>query len=209
VVNRSSDLAIVPLGPFAVEGAPTSMDARCARLAWRPTSDAPVCCARGAKIDGRAKLEIARRATMKWSDEGPVQHDPAPSGIVERFADVEITLGGERLSACAALEEITDGVDGRGCGVRRLAREASSREDAWLLDDCALFPLDVRDGVLVPSSRIDESLFVDAEPGGSLWDAARARVATRFGEVVAKTIDVAIERLRAHRSKGLHLKTVK
>jgi hypothetical protein len=93
--------------------------------------------------------------------------------------------------------------------VRRLARESGTREDAWLLDDCALFPLDVRDGVIVPSSRIDEALLVDAEHGPSLWDAARARVATRFGDALAQAIDVAVDELRARRSKGLHLKTVR
>lgn len=209
MVTRTSELTIVPLGPFDVEGAPASLDARCARLAWKPEGAAPVCCARGAMIDGRAKLEIARRATLRWSSEGPMQHDPAPSGIVERLADVEITPGGERALACAALEDPSRGVDGEGCCIRRLAREAELQEGAWLLDDCAMFPLDVRDGVLVPSSRIDDARFVDAERGPSLWDAARARVAMRFGETIAKSIDVAVEELRARRSHGLHLKTVK
>jgi hypothetical protein len=213
MAGRTSDVAILPLGPFsgagAIEGAPASIDARCARLAWRPRGASPVCCARGARIDGRAKLEIARRAKLEWSDAGPIQDDTAPSGIVERLADVEITLGGERATACAALEDPAGGVDGRGCALRRGAREASVREDAWLLDDCALFPLDLRDGVLVPSARIDEALLVAAEHGPSLWDEARGRVAMRFGEEVAKAIDVAVEELRARRSKGIHLKTVK
>jgi len=213
MAKRTSDVAILPLGPFAsegaTEGAPSSLDARCARLAWRPKGAAPVCCARGARIDGRAKLEVTKYVKLVWSAAGPTQDDAAPSGIVERLMDVEITLGGERATACAALEDPSGGVNGEGCALRRIAREAALREDAWLLDDCALFPLDLRDGVLLPSARIDEALLVDAEHGPSLWDQARGRVALRFGEEVAKAIDVAVDQLRARRSKGIHLKTMK
>jgi len=125
----SDDLTLVPLGPFAFEAAPTSIDARCGRLRFQPKNGQIVCCARGACIDGRARLEIVARASLRWSSEGPMQHDPAPSGIVERLADVRL---GE-VVACAALDDVRGGVRGDACGIRRLAREANRREDEWLL----------------------------------------------------------------------------
>lgn len=213
--ERMSDVTIVPVGPFDVEGAPTSIDARCARFGWKPSpnaaiaTDAPVCCARGALIDGRARLEIARRANLRWSGEWPSQLDAAPSGIVERLGDVEVIVDGQTFTACAALEDARGGVRGDACALRRLAREAGLREDAWLLDGCALFPLDMKEGELIPSPRIDESLFVEATGAPSLWDEARARVAIRFGQDVAAAIDAAVQELRARRSHALHLKTLK
>ncbi|MEO7093491.1 MAG: hypothetical protein ABI175_09585, partial [Polyangiales bacterium] len=159
--GRASDgLAIVPLGPFASPDAPTALDARCARLSLRSADERPLCCARGALVDGRARLEIVKRLPLSWSREGPHQHDPAPSGIVERLADVPWI--DSTLTCCSALDLTVPGggVRGDGCRIRQAARDAGEREDAWLLAGCALFPLDLQDGMLVPSPRIADDAFV-------------------------------------------------
>jgi hypothetical protein len=208
--GRASDgLAIVALGPFDDAGAPIALDARCARLALRWPDDRPLCCARGALVDGRARLSIVKRLSLAWSPEGPLQHDPAPSGIVERLADEPWKQG---ISCCSALDRGVEsgGVRGDGCRIRALARDAGEQEDVWLLAGCALFPLDLVDGALVPSSRIPEDALVPVVDGApSLWDEARARVARRFGAHVATAIDEGVAKLHAHRAHGLHLKTLK
>jgi hypothetical protein len=210
--GRASDgLAIVAVGPFDDPAAPTSLDARCARLSLRWPDDRPVCCARGALIDGRALLSIRKRLPLAWSGEGPRQHDPAPSGIVERLADVAF-VDEPRVQCCSALDVAVPhgGVRGDGCRIRGAARSAGEREDVWLLEGCAIFPLDLVDGALVPSARIpDEALVPIAGDTPSLWDEARARVSLRFGEGVAKAIDEGVAKLHAHRAHGLHLKTLK
>jgi len=207
--SSSDGLAIIPIGSFGEPGAPTSLDARCARLSLSWESDHPLCCARGAAIDGRARLQLVKHLSLAWSPEGPRQHDPAPSGIVERLADEP---WGDGLSCCSALDRgIANGaVLGEGCRIRAAARSAGEREEAWLLPDCALFPLDLVDGVLVPSGRIPEDALVPVASGrSSLWDVAQGRVAARFGEEVRAAIDEGVKKLHAHRAQGLHLKTLK
>jgi hypothetical protein len=209
MVSRPSfDVAVVRI-EGAPEGAPDTMDVRCVRLSLSWPTDAPLCCARGAAIDLRAKMELIRvRPDLPWSNEGPQIDGVAKSGVIDRLADRAV---GER-SACGALDPAIDGggVRGDGCSIRSAARSAGHREDVWLLDGCALFPLDVVDGSLVPSPRIpDDALVAAADDGGSLWDDARARVALRFGEDFAEGIDRAVTSVRARRSRGLHLKTLK
>jgi hypothetical protein len=184
-------------------GAPTAIDARAARWAFRPAGEAtPVCCARGAPIDARHKPALARLwPELGWSPEGPTIEGIAPSGVVHRLASVP---------HCGALLAIDGGVRGEACGLRDLARRNELREDAFLLDGCALFPLDVEGEVLVPSPRIPEEMLADAatdEP--SLWDEARERFTLRFGLAATTIVDVAALSLRARRSRGLHLKTLR
>lgn len=206
----AGELAIVPVGPFASPGAPTTVDARCARLALAWPSPRPLCCARGADVDVRARLALRRTVSVRWSGEGPRQDDGAPSGVVERLAEVEWTRGADVARACAALADPSSGVRGEGCALRAGARDAGLSEDAWLLDGCALFPLDLRDGALVPSPRIPAEALIDAgEAAPSLWDDARARVALRWGTDVARAIDEAMAQLRDHRARHIHLKTLK
>lgn len=211
--DRKSDLSIVPLGPFASEGAPTSIDARCARFGLSWPSERPLCCARGALIDGRARIELVARVTLRWSSEGPMQHGPAPSGIVERLDDVPFLEGVSCAAFDPQLAGASGGVRGDGCSIRALARSSSLREDVYLLPGCALFPLDLRDGELIPSPRIPEEALIEIVDGSdankTLWADARARVALRFGDDVAKAIDQAMDRLRTHRARGIHLKTLK
>jgi len=199
----SSDLAVMRVDGMP-DGVPDTIDARCARLAFVWSSSDPVCCARGAAIDVRSKLGLVKLATFAWSGEGPVLDNDAPSGVIERFADVHTNT----VLHCAALQG--DGVRGEGCGVRRASREHQLREDVYLLPGCALFPLDLVGGVLVPSPRIPEDALVDARDGvPSLWDEGRARFALRFGEEAARLIDGAARQLRARRSRGIHLKTLR
>lgn len=194
----SSDLAVLRVDGMP-EGVPDTIDARCARLGFVWSSSSPVCCAHGAPIDVRSKLGLVKIARFEWSPEGPILDNDAPSGVIERFAD---------MPHCAALEG--EGVRGEGCGVRRASREHSLREDLYLLPGCALFPLDLIGGVLAPSPRIPEGAFVEAREGvPSLWDEARARFAIRFGEEPARLIDGAVRELRARKSRGIHLKTIR
>ncbi len=207
--SSSDGLAIIPIGPFAAPDAPTSLDARCARLSLSWADDRPLCCARGAAIDGRARLQLVKHLSLAWSPDGPTQHDPAPSGIVERLADEPWGAG---LVCCSALDRavVNGAVLGDGCRIRAAARSVGEREDVWLLADCALFPLDLVDGVLVPSARIpDDALVPVADGRSSLWDVARVRVAARFGDEVRAAIDDGVAKLQAHRARGLHLKTLK
>lgn len=176
-------------------GAPEAIDARAARLAFVPISTLPVCCARGAPIDVRQKLALDKLHMFRFV-EGPVIDGAAPSGVIERLGDDP---------HCAALEG--EGVWGEGCGIRRVSRAHQLREDVFLLDGCALFPVDIVGGVLVPSARIPDAQLVEGEK--SLWDAARARFAIRFGDAAAAVVDEAARALREHRPRNLHLKTLK
>jgi hypothetical protein len=186
-----SGLTVVPLPGLSIESGIESMDARCARLAlsW---PGGPLCCRRGAAIDARKKLRLVRALPdLAWSSEGPVLDNDAESGVIERLA--------EREGVCSANE--SDPVRGEGCRIRAL--------DPHLLPPaCALFPLDIVDHALVPSSRIPESALVAADESiESLWDEARARFSVLFGEEAAKAVDVAANDLRGHRARHLHLKT--
>lgn len=175
-------------------GAPESIDARAARLAFRP--NAPfVCCATGAAIDVRHKHALlARLPELSFSEEGPQIDGIAPSGVIQRLAS---------LPHCAALGELAGGVRGDGCRIRAL-------DERFLLDGCALFPLEVIGTVLVPSERIPDEMLADAAPGEpSLWDEARPRFVARFGEPAAAIVDAAADQLRARKSRGLHLKTLR
>lgn len=195
-----SDLAVVRVDGMP-DGVPDVIDARCARLAFMWSSNEPVCCRHGAPIDVRSKLGLVKLASFTWSNEGPVLDNDAPSGVIERFADVP---------HCAALTDPNGGVRGEACGVRIASRANQLREDVFLLPGCALFPLDVIGGVIAPSSRIPESAFVDARDGvPSLWDEGRARFVIRFGEDAASLIDAAVRELRARKSRGIHLKTLR
>lgn len=164
--QRVSQLSVAIAVPGAPVGAPTSMDARCARLALVWSGDAPLCCARGAAIDARAKMEMAGSVRLEWAKETPVLVDAAPSGVIARLADVPwaATIGCAALDA--AIAGTAGGVDGSGCKIRVAAHKSGRAQDAWLLDGCAIFPLDVVDGELVPSSRIaGESLVTLAAEG--------------------------------------------
>lgn len=192
-----SDAAVMLLAGMP-RGAPDSIDARAARLSFRPISNAPVCCARGAPIDVRQKLGLDRIASFSWSPEGPILDGIAPSGVIERLADVP---------HCAALLRADGGVRGEGCGIRAASIAAQLREDQFLLEGCALFPLDVIGGVLTVSPRIPDAQWVEGAP--TLWDDARARFAIRYGDGAAAIVDAAAEDLRSRRSRNLHLKTLK
>ncbi len=182
-------------------GAPESIDARTARLAFRAPST-PVCCARGAPTDARHRSELLRLwPELRFTGDGPRIDGIAPSGVVHQLASIP---------HCSALLAVEGGVRGDGCGLRALALRNERPEPAFLLDGCALFPLDVVEGVLVPSARIDDALVVDAGPSEpSLWDEARARFVLRFGDAAAAIVDAAATELRARRSRGLHLKTLR
>lgn len=193
---------VLSLGTIS-PGTPTGFDVRCARLglAW-DAADGPLCCARGAHVDGRHR--DALRASLGddvFSGELPGLRDGSPSGVVVRLAD--------RRSACAALGDLSGGVLGDGCRLRGAARAEGLDEDAWLLDDCALFPLDLVGGDLVPSSRIPAHALVPSEGEGSLWSLARPRVARRFGDALADAVDAALAELAAKHGRGVHLKTVR
>ena len=204
------ELAFIPVGPFAVEGAPTLLDARCVRLALVWPTSRPLCCAHGVDIDARARLQLVRRVSLRWSTEGPRQRDSAPSGVVARLDDVEWTWRSDVVRACAALADPAGGVRGDGCVIRSGARDAGLAEDVWLLDACAIFPLDLRHGALVPSPRIPDDALTGATHGApTLWDDACARVAHRWGVDVARAIDDVVAGLRAHRARAIHLKTLK
>lgn len=186
-------------------GAPEAIDARAARWVFRPSSS-PVCCAHGAPIDARHKPELLRLwPELRFSGEGPVIDGIAPSGVVHHLATVPASA-----PHCGALLAVEGGVRGESCGLRALAVRHERAEHAFLLDGCALFPLDVLDGVLVPSPRIDESQLADASSDErTLWDEARARFVLRFGDAAAAIVDGAATELRARRSRGLHLKTLR
>jgi hypothetical protein len=163
----------------------------------------PVCCRHGAPIDVRSKLGLVKIASLAyaWSTEGPILDNDAPSGVIERLADAP---------DCSALVDPNGGVRGDGCGVRAASRASSLREDLFLPPGCALFPLDIIGGVLAPSPRIPNDALVEVHDGApSLWDEGRARFAIRFGEDAARLIDAAVTELRARKSRGLHLKTIK
>lgn len=192
------------------EGAPDQLDARCARLGLAWASDLPLCCARGAPIDARAKLALARLVQLPWSPEGPILDGAAPSGVIERLADV--TWSASDPTCCGALDRGVPGggVRGDGCAIRAAARAHDVREDLLLLDGCALFPLEVVGGAIVPSSRIPPSALREVAPDeASLWDDARARFAIRFGDVAEGLVDAAVRDLRGHRARALHLKTLR
>jgi hypothetical protein len=189
-----SDAAVMLLAGMPA-GAPEAIDARAARLSFRPLNDAPVCCARGAPIDVRQKLGLDRLKTFRF-DGGPVIDGLAPSGVIERLADVP---------HCAALEG--EGVRGTGCGIRRVSLEHQLREDVFLLEGCALFPLEVIGGVLTPSERIPDAQLVEGTP--TLWDEARARFAIRFGDAAAGIVDAAASDLQTRRSRSIHLKMIR
>jgi hypothetical protein len=198
----SSDLAVLFIDGMP-EGVPDTIDARCARLSFSWTSTDPVCCAHGAPIDVRSKIGLQKIASFAWAPDGPILDNDAPSGVIERLAD---------LPNCAALDPniANGGVRGDGCGVRLASRAQAIREDLYLLPACALFPLDLIGGVIAPSPRIPEHAFVDARDGAaSLWDEGRARFAIRYGDGAARLIDEAVRDLRSRRSRGIHLKTIR
>jgi hypothetical protein len=177
-----------------------------------------LCCARGALIDVLAKIELQKHGIfVPWAREVPTLDDRAPSGVFERLSDAEWRdpVSGEVGAACAALDGTiagsNGGVHGLGCSLRLHAVQAGLAEDIFLPDACALFPLDLVDSVLVPSSRIPEEALADASPTArTLWDDARPRVALRFGAEVARALDDAAKDLRDHHLKrALHLKTFK
>lgn len=188
------------------EGAPNAIDARAARLSFHPPSLAPVCCAHGAPIDVRQKLALLRLSKapeFRWDERGPVIDERAPSGVFEYLADVPY---------CAALLAAEGGLRGEACGLRAAARAHELREDVFLLDGCALFPLDQVGSVLTPSARLPESMLSDVADDAhapSLWDEARARFSLRYGEPAAVIVDAAASDLRGRRSRGLHLKTLR
>lgn len=206
----SGEIAVAPLEGMP-EGAPSAIDARAARLALSWASNDPLCCARGAPIDGRSRIELVRaRPDLRWSSEGPIIDGGAPSGIVERLA--EQSWGALPVLACAALDATiageAGGVRGDGCSIRGTARALGRPEDHFLLTGCALFPLEVVEGVLVPSPRIPEGALVEAHDL-SLWDDARARFAIRWGDAAAKIVDAAAQELRRRSSRHLHLRTLR
>lgn len=195
-----SDLAVMRVDGMP-DGVPDVIDARCARLAFVWSSNEPVCCRHGAPIDVRSKLGLVKLASFAWSSEGPILDNDAPSGVIERFAETPY---------CSALADPNGGVHGEACGVRIVSRENQLREDLFLLPGCALFPLDIIGGVIAPSPRIPDEALVEARDGvPSLWDEGRARFAIRFGEDAAALIDPAVRELRARKSRGIHLKTLK
>lgn len=204
-----TELAVAPLFGMP-EGAPEQLDARCARLAFHWDSPLPACCARGARIDARARITVVQLLPeLKWSEQGPMLDGEAPSGVVERLVE---RAWSSHVACCDALDEASPdgGVRGDGCLLRKAARARDLREDVFLLPGCALFPLEIVGGVLVPSSRIPASALVAvAEGARSLWDEARDRFALRFGDVAEGIVDAAARTLRAHRGRGLHLKTVR
>ncbi len=196
MIRSSTDLAIARV-PGAGPGAPEAIDVRCARLAlsWDPRR--PLCCAAGAAVDLRSRLVLERAGvSLPWSDAPPAIDGRAPSGVI-------VSLGERAASearVCGALAG-DDPVRGEGCAIR-------AHDPALLLDDCALFPLDLVGGTLVPSSRIPlDALAPSAGP--CLWDDARARAATRFGESFAAQVDEIVRGLRARGGGKLHLRTLR
>jgi hypothetical protein len=209
-VTTSRDLTLLPIGPFADPGAPTAIDARCARLSLAWPHARPLCCATGARIDVRAKIDLERLGiAIAFSQEPPLLDDRAPSGVFQRIADS--TIAGQ--PSCAALDDDVagGGVMGDGCSLRRRARERGLAEDRFLPLDCALFPLDVVDSTLVPSARIPDHALVAAQgEGPTLHALARARLLLRFGPEVAGAIDEAVTGFQNHtKSRAIHLKTLK
>ncbi|MGZ5968151.1 MAG: hypothetical protein ACXWP4_10835 [Polyangiales bacterium] len=188
-----SGITVVPLEGLSIESGIVSIDARCVRLSlsW---PGGPLCCARGALVDARKKLVLVRTLPdLVWSAEGPILSDAAPSGVFERLA--------ERDGVCGANE--SDPVRGEGCRIRAL-------DPSLLPPACALFPLDVVEGVLAPSSRIPEASLVEATDSmKSLWDDARPRFVVLYGEAAAKVVDRVAEDVRGHRTRKLHLKTLR
>ncbi len=186
------------------EGMPRGFDLRCARLALAWTSIAPLCCARGAFVDGRHRdLIRTLLGAESLDDEPPVLRYDAPSGVVIRLAD-----RGPAGFACSALADLSLGVLGEGCRLRGASTEAGLREDGYLLDGCALFPLALVGGDLVPSPRIpDGALTRCPRLEASLWGLARGRVGQRFGERLLDSVENAV-RLLGLGAGRLHLRTL-
>lgn len=191
MIRASTELAIARI-EGAPEGAPDAIDVRCARLALAWASLDPLCCATGALVDLRARLALERAGVaLPWSSAPPVIDGRASSGVVSALATRD---------SCGAVG--SDAVRGEGCAIR-------AHDPALLLDDCALFPLDVVGGTLVPSSRLPLHARVASDGAPCLWDDARARVATRFGDAYAARVDEVVRGLRARGGRKLHLRTLR
>jgi len=186
------DATIVRLGPFSDPLAPTAIDSRCVRLALVWETRRPLCCAGGALVDLRTKIAIERAGiAVAFANESPMLDARAPSGVLARIADASF----EGRVTCAALAETHAdfGVLGDGCSLRRAAIDRGLPEERFLPEDCMFFPLELVEGVLMPSRRIPrEALVKVTSERRSLYGLAQARIASRFGAEIARAIDDAV-----------------
>lgn len=193
-----------------------AIDVRCFRYSFLSNLDQPVCCAKGAPIDVRSKLAMSQRGLeLHWANETPTFDSKAESGVVEFLNEYTHSFEQDKnYKTCSAFEPRIAGehgaVDGSSCLIKHFAYQFQYNPNAWLLDGCTIFPLDIVEDILVPSPRIPNNLLVEVSASTtSLYENARLSIMQRYGIEIVHELDAIKNSIESRQSLHLHLKTLR
>ena len=151
------------------------------------------CCFYGADVD----LENVQR--IEAHAEALEAHTNVPrsewfSGDV--FEDDEFAGGGHTRTklergACAFLNR-----NGRGCLIHSFSIDQQIDYHALKPMVCCLFPITFDDGLLHPSSEIEDGSLICMGDGPTLYEAVRSEILYYFGEAMIAELDALAESMR-------------